>query len=408
MARSESFSLFSRIGIELEYMIVDVKTLDVRPFAERLLGTGGDVERGLYAWSNELVSHVLEIKLDRPAPSFDSLGEGFAAEVRHANALLAGHGCCLMPSAMHPWMEPARELMLWPYACAEIYAAYDRIFTCHGHGWANLQSTHINLPFANDEEFARLHAAIRLVLPLLPGLAASSPYQDGAFTGVLDTRLRNYGGSCSRVRSCRGEIIPEPVYTQAAYEAQVLQPMYEELAPHDPEGLLQDEYSNARGAIARFQRKAIEIRLLDIQESPRMDLALCALVRAVVKAVVEERWCPIDVVKGVSSSDLIAVYQQSVVEADDVVVDSPGILECFGWSGSCASIAELWAYLLESTWAAADDPALRSDAAWLIQSRPLAHRLVSVAGMTPPRERLQEVYRRLCECLAADERFDGI
>ena len=33
----------------------------------------------------------------------------------------------------------------------------------------------LNLPFSSDEEFGRLHAAIRLLLPLLPALAASSP-----------------------------------------------------------------------------------------------------------------------------------------------------------------------------------------------------------------------------------------
>ena len=62
--------------------------------------------------------------------------------------------------------------------------AFDRIFSCQGHGWANLQSMHINLPFADDAEFGRLHAAIRFLLPLLPGLTASSPVMDGAVTGI--------------------------------------------------------------------------------------------------------------------------------------------------------------------------------------------------------------------------------
>ena len=47
-------------------------------------------------------------------------------------------------------------------ARASIYDTFDRIFSCKGHGWANLQSMQINLPFRGDEEFARLHAAIRV------------------------------------------------------------------------------------------------------------------------------------------------------------------------------------------------------------------------------------------------------
>ncbi|HAL85576.1 MAG TPA: hypothetical protein DCM31_01010, partial [Deferribacteraceae bacterium] len=37
--------------------------------------------------------------------------------------------------------------------------------------------------------------------------------------------------------------------------------MYRDIAPYDPECILQEEWLNSRGAIARFDRKAIEIRL---------------------------------------------------------------------------------------------------------------------------------------------------
>ena len=87
-----------------------------------------------------------------------------------------------MPTAMHPWMDPATETVLWDDA-TDVYRTYDRIYGCRGHGWANLQSMHVNLPFADDSQFARLHAAIRLVLPLLPALAASSPIAEGSVDG---------------------------------------------------------------------------------------------------------------------------------------------------------------------------------------------------------------------------------
>ena len=138
-----------------------------------------EVECGALRWSNELVLHVLELKTNGPASVLGGLADEFTRQVRQINQLLEGFGGMLMPGAMHPWMDPDLETRLWPHGDRSIYAAYDRIFGCRGHGWSNLQSTHLNLPFQGDEEFGRLHAAIRLLLPLLPALAASSPVIGG-------------------------------------------------------------------------------------------------------------------------------------------------------------------------------------------------------------------------------------
>src|SRR5690606_30349750 len=126
-----------------------------------------------------------------------------------------------------------------------------RIFDCRGHGWANLQSVHLNLPFANDDQFGRLHAAIRLLLPLLPALAASSPLIESRRSGLLDTRLDVYRSNAARIPSVSGQVIPEPVYTRSDYDREILQRMYRDVAPFDPDGTLQHEWLNARGAIAR-------------------------------------------------------------------------------------------------------------------------------------------------------------
>src|SRR4029079_12453329 len=127
-----------------------------------------------------------------------------------------------MPGAMHPWMDPLKEMQLWPYGFKDVYEAFDRIFSTKGHGWANLQSMHINLPFSGDEEFGRLHAAIRLVLPILPAIAASSPIVEGAVSGLLDMRLATYRKTQRRVPSITGSVIPERVFTQRDYESRIL------------------------------------------------------------------------------------------------------------------------------------------------------------------------------------------
>ena len=90
---------------------------------------------------------------------------------------------------------------------------------------------HINLPFANDEEFGRLHAAIRMVLPFLPALAASSPIVEGHVLPILDNQLEFSRKSAARIPSVGGAVIPEPVFTRDAYTRGILEPMYRDIAP---------------------------------------------------------------------------------------------------------------------------------------------------------------------------------
>ena len=226
MIGSAPIHAFAGYGIELEYMIVDRETLSVKPIADELLrqAAGADVSelrRGRLAWSNEFVLHLVELKNARPVPALESLGTDFQEEIRYVNRLLDPLGARLMPTATHPWMDPRRETRLWPHRHAEIYRTYDRIFDCKHHGWANLQSMHLNLPFADDIEFARLHAAVRLVLPILPALAASSPVAEGRPTGFADFRMEMYRSHPSRVPSLIGQVIPETVSSRAEYGAWV-------------------------------------------------------------------------------------------------------------------------------------------------------------------------------------------
>ena len=258
--------LFQGFGVELEYMIVAGETLSVLPVCDELMklmvgSYQSEIERGDLAWSNELALHVLEFKTNGPAHSLDPLGELFHREILEANGHLETLGGKLLPTSMHPWMNPELETRLWPHEYSAIYEAYNRIFDCRGHGWSNLQSAHINLPFGNDEEFARLHAAIRLILPLLPAIAASSPFVEAAPTGALDNRLKYYERNQARVPSVTGRIIPEPVFSEAAYQQAIFDPIRTDIGLLDPEGILDPQFLNSRGAIARFDRGAIEILL---------------------------------------------------------------------------------------------------------------------------------------------------
>ena len=290
-----NFKIWERFGVEMEFMIVDRDTLNVLPRADVPLGKDkdgnqlSDIEYDDIGLSNELVSHVLEFKCAHPKSTFDGLGKRFFHEIRRANKKLEKINAMLLPSACHPFMDPV-EMKLWPYDCLDIYQTYDRIFNCKGHGWANLQSTHLNLSFDGDEEFGELHAAIRLLLPLIPAIAASSPYLDGKYTGYRDARINVYRHNQDKVPEITGQVIPEQAYSYDEYNKMIFDKVKKAIAPYDTEHLLNHFFLNSRGAIARFDRGAIEIRLVDIQECPNADIAIAELEIATLKAIVNGKF----------------------------------------------------------------------------------------------------------------------
>lgn len=262
----------------------------------------------------------------------------------------------------------------------------------------------MNLPFAGDEEFMRLHAAIRLVLPLLPALAASSPFLDAQATGHLDSRLEAYRHNARRIPSITGAVVPEPVRSIADYHRLVLEPMYADVAPHDPDGILQHEWLNSRGAIARFDRNAIEIRVLDIQECPQMDLAIAAATVGLVRALYEQRTSTIEAQLAVPTDTLGRLLLATIDSADQAVVTDRAVLRCFGWDGPPVTLQVLWRHLLSSVIELPDGNWLPS--LWhILDHGPLARRLLAAAGPSPDRARLARVYGALCDCLAQGRPF---
>jgi hypothetical protein len=154
MTETDALHLFQAFGVELEYMVVDADSLDVRPVVDELFRAvageiTSDVEHDDISWSNELVAHVVELKTTEPVtslvgpavPAGNRLASPsrpaqpalqFQRHVERVNSALVPLGARLMPSAMHPWMDPAREMKLWPHENGPVYEAFHRIFDCRG------------------------------------------------------------------------------------------------------------------------------------------------------------------------------------------------------------------------------------------------------------------------------------
>ena len=403
--------LFEGYGIEIEYMLVSIDDLAIMPASDRVLeALAGEVtneaEVDAAAWSNELVLHVMELKNVDPVGTIAPLGDVFSGHVRRMNALLEPMGAMLMPGAMHPFMRPRDDTRLWPHEGREIYEAFDRVFDCRRHGWANLQSAQLNLSFGNDEEFGRLHAATRVLLPILAALAASSPVVEGELTTLASTRLEVYRTSGQKLPSVSGAVIPEAVFNQEEYEQRIYEKMYRELAPHDPEGTLRHPWLNARGAIPKFDKGALEIRVVDAQECPAADVAIAAATATVLKALVSETFADYGHQCSWETAALVEIFLATLRDAESAAIRNLDYLRLFGYPDRSGTANEVWLYLVETLSDAEglDSPHLRL----ILEEGPLSRRIVRALGKDPGREEIAAVYRTLCENLEGGESFVGL
>ena len=408
-----NYKIWERFGVEMEFMIVDRDTLQVLPRADIPLGKDkdgnqlSDVEYDDIGLSNELVSHVLEFKCAHPKSTFDGLGKRFFHEIRRANKKLEKINAMLLPSAAHPFMDPA-EMQLWPYDCNDIYQTYDRIFNCKGHGWANLQSTHLNLSFDGDDEFGELHAAIRLLLPLIPAIAASSPYLDGKYTGFKDARIEVYRHNQDKVPEIAGLVIPEKAYTYDEYNTQIFDKVKKAIAPYDPEHLLNHFFLNSRGAIARFDRGAIEIRLVDIQECPNADIAIVEMEVATLKAIASGKLANKNAphtmneyrefLRDFDTERLASLLTATTRDAENTVIEWPEFLAVFGMSGKCTA-GELWKHVFDAVKGDLTEVSYNVMEQMLARGT-LSSALYRVLGDAPSRENFVTEYKKLADCLA--------
>lgn len=401
--------MFSVLGIEIEYMLVDKDTLNVRPQSDLLLKAlagqqVNEVELGDIAVSNELVMHVLEFKNNGPKPLNVAVTEHFQEAILLLQPLLSEHNLMFLPTGAHPWMDPHQETVRWPHGSNDIYKQFDTIFDCRGHGWANLQSMHVNLPYSNQQEFCQLHSLIRLILPILPALAASTPFLDGKATGLLDSRLYFYSKNQLRIPSISGEIIPDFIRSEEEYEERILQPMYKDIAPYDPHQVLQHPWLNSRAAIPKLDHKAIEIRILDSQECTTADIAIAKAINAILM-----HWHNDDyyLQKPIATKALKVIFDQAVATGLDVIIDDSELMKQWQLPARAMTLNQVWTHLIEkvsSTLEFKQQTALEL----ILSQGNLSQRILRAAGQEPSHQTLHSIYQQLAHGLVSNQQFHAL
>jgi hypothetical protein len=125
--RARHYRAFEVAGIELEYAVVDRDLNAVSRVEDAFRALTGrptsDVDLGRCAFSNEIADHVFELKTPRPTRRLHDAEEALVEGVeRFSTVLRREFGARLLPTGMHPWLNPKRA-RLWSRSNTRIYQA---------------------------------------------------------------------------------------------------------------------------------------------------------------------------------------------------------------------------------------------------------------------------------------------
>lgn len=251
-----------------------------------------------FTFGKELQLHVMEVKPNKPFRSPKVFEETMQEAVLTLSELLERrYGAGLLGTGMHPTLR-LEETAVWPHRHRQIYEAFSRIFNIKQHGWLNIQSFQLNIPYADETKAVRIHNLLANVSAYLPAVSASSPIYEGRLGEYVDNRLRFYMENQKEVPSITGNVVPEYIQSLKQYKLEVIERYSRDLAKAGAHPcIIHKEWVNSRGVTIRFERKALEIRVMDEQECIKSDVALSCYIRALLRGLMRMNWqlLPIEV-----------------------------------------------------------------------------------------------------------------
>ena len=278
------------MGPEHEFSLVN-KELKVLPISDKIIKNYcgkiiNFVELPLFTFGKEMQLHVMEVKANSPFKSPVEFEETMQKAVSTLNQILKKHNASLLGTGMHPLMQ-LKDTGIWPHYHKKIYNEYGKIFNLKQHGWLNIQSFHLNLPYQKEADGVQIHNQLVNLSAYLPAIAASSPIFEGKNGPDIDNRLQFYKINQKEIPNITDEVIPEYVTSLSQYKRDVIERYSQDLAKAGAnKTLLNREWINSREVIFRFDRCALEIRVMDEQECIKSDVALSCFIRATLRGLI--------------------------------------------------------------------------------------------------------------------------
>jgi gamma-glutamyl:cysteine ligase YbdK (ATP-grasp superfamily) len=292
-AGANTYKTLQALGPEHEFSVVnqDLKPL---PIVDRILKDlhgriVNSVEFPRFSVGKELQLHVLEIRPNEPFLSPIDFEQTMQEAVLTVQDLLRRtYNTSLLGTGMHPFLR-LDEARVWPHRHRQIYQEFSKVFSMKRHGWLNIQSFQLNLSYSNEAGGVRLHNVLAYVCTYLPALAASSPICEGRLRENVDNRLVFYKQNQKEIPSITGDVIPEYVSSFSEYRKKIVDRYSSDLARAGADKpILGKDWVNSRGVIFRFDRHALETRVMDEQECVKSDVALSCLTTALSRGLIRQ------------------------------------------------------------------------------------------------------------------------
>lgn len=388
------------MGPEHEFSVVD-ENLRVLPIVDTVIKDFSGrivnfVEQPHFTFGKELQLHVMEVKANEPFHSPQLFEEVMQNAVTRLRVFLEKrYNAHLLGTGMHPLLK-LEDTGVWSHRHRRIYEEYDKIFNLKQHGWLNIQSFHLNFPYSNEAEGVQLHNLLANFCAYLPAISASSPLFEGAFSSFVDNRLFFYKENQREIPSIVGDVVPEFISSLSQYRRDIIGRYSRDLVNAGAGGaLLFREWVNSRGVIFRFDRKALEIRIMDEQECIKSDVALSCFIRAAIRALMAEKSEPI------SHELLVNDFTNVIAEGLQAKVHHP--------EGNTAREVCQYYFKLASK----NAEGFEKDYLWLVKERiergnlsDLIRKRISIrAQRTDILDAIRSVYSNLINCLANNQPY---
>ncbi len=180
------------VGLEEEFALLHLDSLDLIPAYERMHDAAQDDPVLRAAVCGELISSEIEIVSGAGANLHDALARQRDAR-RHLFVLAAAQRVALAATGTHPWADYRQQ----PIIDTEHYRRVEEGLKYVA--WRNNTfSMHVHVGVRDIDRAVRVCDRLRPVLPLLLAISANSPYLDGQDSGLHSARTQSFTKSFPR------------------------------------------------------------------------------------------------------------------------------------------------------------------------------------------------------------------
>ena len=215
-----------------------------------------------------------------------------------------------------------------------------------------------------------------------------------------------YKSNQAKIPCITGRVIPEAVFSKRNYFNTIYDKIKTDIASYDPEQILNPIWVNSRGAIPRFDRGSIEIRIMDIQECPSADLAIVSLVVETLKLFVNGNFIDHEAQMKWKTDTLAVLFEKVVEKGPEVVIDQQDYLQIFQYPGKTASVGELWNHILQQNINSGNSLSRwKPEIDVILKQGTLSQRIIRALGGDYSKENITTVYKKLSTCLEQNRMF---